>query len=264
MGTFRWKSFGKGVFFHAKGDRELKASRQGDKVFFIHSTTSGIQNSTIFPDFYAFFSKEKAVLTLDLLRLLPKGPHRRCYGVQIPARLSNDLSFRAGCPDADPAVGISGNQDLPLFYGLAWLKQGAAAGHCTRKNVTVPCRYNTGDLPLLLCQLGIRPFSDGNRCDTAGCIHTGPLKLRHGGQQRVFHSLASHFPTGGAKMDAAFLGSLQNPSCRDAAISFHTNKQDPGRQIQSQGENNNHPQKKHRTAKQLPAHPVNSGSVQKP
>ena len=107
--------------FHPAGERQ--------SILPTYSTTSGIPNSTIFPEKYSIFSDDDGVSFPGLTLFGSDGYRIRRNAAKGTDCLGKNLPFRPGSPDADSAVGISRNQKLSFFHCLFFRTLDAALIH---------------------------------------------------------------------------------------------------------------------------------------
>ena len=98
---------------------QLKAARQDDRLLLIYFNTTAIQNSTTIPKIYSFFSDNQAVFFHDTLLRPSFFTLGRKNSGQFPGRFPEDLPFCLGGPDANTAIGIARDQNLPGLHRLS-------------------------------------------------------------------------------------------------------------------------------------------------
>ena len=153
------------------------------------------------------------------------------YGSNLTDGLRIHLSLGTGCQNGNSAVGVTGDQRLPLCNRLANRAQCGPPGDGTLLNNSVPAGNDAADSFLIRRFLRFS-LRNGNNRHTAVGVNPCPFQLRKKGKQIILDLLASYLTSGSAETDSAVFRRLGDCSLRNGLVPGNPDKQNPGRKKQ--------------------------------
>ena len=156
----------------------------------------------------------------------PKRLVGRGHGANRAQRLGIDFPLGPADADGNTAVGVAGDQRLPLLDGLSRLTQGGTLQGRHRLHDPIPGRYDAAyGIIRLRRRVLAGPLSDGNHSAASKRIDPRPLQLWNCGKEGVFHALTPHLGAGSKQPYARFLGGLQNFPGGNCVIALYLDAQ---------------------------------------